>query len=84
MIPPTETTDHDAGAPPLHMPPLGVLVPVLIDGRCWALLLPGDQVAEILLGTELEVTIITRVELMAMCVALWPRPPHIRLATFFE
>ncbi len=51
----TETTDHDQGPPPLHMPPLGVLVPVLFDRHCWALLLPGDQLAELLLSIEPEV-----------------------------
>ncbi len=54
MPPATETVDHDEGPPPLYCGPHGALVPVLFDGRCWALLLPGDQIAEMLLGTELE------------------------------
>ena len=39
------TADHDAGPPPLYGAPLGVLVPVLIDGHRWAVLPPGDPIA---------------------------------------
>jgi hypothetical protein len=46
MIAITETTDHDCGPAPLHMPPLGVLVPTLIDGHRWAVLPPGDPIAD--------------------------------------
>ncbi len=51
---PIPTTDHDQGAPPLYTGSGGALVPVLLDRYCWALLLPGDQLAEMLLGTEPE------------------------------
>ncbi len=54
MIPATATTDHDEGLPPLCCGHLGVLVPVLLDSHAWALLLPGDQIAELVLGTEPE------------------------------
>ena len=40
-----ETTDHDEGVPPLYGAPLGALVPVLIDGRRWIVLPPGDPIA---------------------------------------
>ena len=52
MIP---TTDHDAGPPPLIVGDVDQLACVLLDRHCWALLLPGDQIAELLLGTEPEV-----------------------------
>ena len=38
----TPTTDHDAGPPPLYGTPLGVLVPVLLDGRRWVMVPPDD------------------------------------------
>ncbi len=47
-----ETTDHDAGPPLLYVGEVGHLVQVQIDGHRWALLLPGDAVAELLVGTE--------------------------------
>lgn len=37
MPPATETTDHDAGPPPLYMPAAGFVVPILLDRHCWAL-----------------------------------------------
>ncbi len=43
---PIPTTDHDQGLPPLYGAPHGVLVPVLLDGRCWALLPPGDPLVD--------------------------------------
>ena len=52
---PILTIDHDEGLPLLYMPAAGFLVPVLLDGYRWALLPPGDQIAELLLGTEPEV-----------------------------
>ncbi len=51
MIP---TTDHDAGPPPLYGVPLGVLVPVLLDGRRWAVLPPGDPLVDHLAAIEAE------------------------------
>ncbi len=41
-----ETTDHDQGSPPLHSGSGGVLIPVLIDGRRWAMVPPGDPIAD--------------------------------------
>lgn len=54
MTPAIPTTDHDEGAPPLHVRDVGHLVRVLIDGRRWAMMSPGDPVAKILLGIEPE------------------------------
>lgn len=51
MIP---TTDHDAGPPPLYSAPLGVLVPVLLDGGCWVIMPPGDPIAEHLVDVDVE------------------------------
>ena len=42
MIP---TTDHDQGPPPLWGAPLGVLVPILLDGYRWVMIPPGDPIA---------------------------------------
>ena len=49
MIP---ATDHDAGPPPLYGAPLGVVVPVLIDGHHWVMIPPGDSIAAHLVGAE--------------------------------
>lgn len=51
MIP---ITDHEAGPPPLYGAPLGVLVPVLIDGHRWAVLPPGDPLVDHLAAIEAE------------------------------
>ncbi len=48
------TTDHDAGPPPHCCAPHGVLVPVLLDGRRWAVLLPGDPLVDHLAAIEAE------------------------------
>ena len=47
-----ETTDHDAGPPPLHCTPHSFLVPVLLDGRRWVMVPPGDAITQHLVGTE--------------------------------
>lgn len=54
MIPAIEAADHDAGPPPLYSGPLGVLAPVLLDGHRWAVLAPGDMIADHLLGIDME------------------------------
>ena len=51
---PIPTTDHDQGPPPLYGAPLGVLVLVLVDGRRWALLPPGDPLVDHLAIIEVE------------------------------
>ena len=48
----TETTDHDAGLPPLILPAIGFLVPVLLDGHRWAMVPPGDPIAQHLVDGE--------------------------------
>lgn len=53
---PIPTADHDANVPPLFLPPLGVLVPVLLDGHRWIVAPPGDPVAEFLLDRDMEGT----------------------------
>ncbi len=51
---PIPTTDHDAGPPPLYGAPHGVLVPVLVDGRRWAVLPAGDPLVDHLAAIEAE------------------------------
>ncbi len=48
------TADHDEGLSPLYGAPLGVLVPVLIDGLRWAVLPPGDPLVDHLAAIEAE------------------------------
>ena len=50
----TPTTDHDAGLPPLYSGPVGALVAVRLDGRRWAVMPPGDPVADHLINMERE------------------------------
>ncbi len=52
MIPITETTDHDQGPPPLHVGDVGHLAQVLIDAHRWAMMPPGDPIAERLVDGE--------------------------------
>ena len=46
------TVDHDQHPAPVYSGPVAPLVRVQIDRHCWAMLLPGDQVAELLIGLE--------------------------------
>ena len=46
------TADHDAGLPPLIVGEVDHLVQVLVDGRRWALVLPGDAIVEHLVDGE--------------------------------
>ncbi len=50
----TQTTDHDCGLPPLYSGPVGALVAVRLDGRRWAMVPPGDPVADHLINMEQE------------------------------
>ncbi len=48
------TTDFDAGPAPLVVGDVTHLARVLIDGRRWAMMPPGDMIAAFLLGIDGE------------------------------
>ncbi len=50
MIP---TTGHDAGQSPLYSGLGGALIAVLINGHRWAMTLPGDPIADVVMEAAL-------------------------------
>ncbi len=49
MIP---TADHDQGPPVLYSGPVGALATVRLDGHRWAMMPPGDPVADHLINPD--------------------------------
>ncbi len=48
------TTDPDQGPPPLYSGRVGALVAVRLDDRRWAMVPPGDPVADHLVEHDVE------------------------------